>query len=153
MKKNNAIYGVLGLLLVLMGITGALLGLSAVVDATIFQTLTGWAIFGIVQVVAIVFLVLSAAAMAIGFQLVAQYGGKTLKVVLALAALFGALVSIILAIVTIETVVGLVVFLVAMVFFLIVADWGLGTKFVGKFLKSLPVVGKFLNQIAKILLP
>lgn len=154
--KQNSVIGLIGLGISFFGLLALVYGLAGVVSITAVQALVGLipaSFFSFVQILGGLMLIGGILLTWVGLNLVVKHGGKTIKLLIGIAFLLAGVLCAILAVLTIETVIGLVVFLTAMVFFLMVADWGMGTDFFTKFLKSLPVIGKFVNSISNMIIP
>jgi hypothetical protein len=156
MGKSNPIYGLLGLALMLLSAFSILAGLAFVVSISLAQAITGWlpaSFVSPIQMFSIGAIIAGIIGLYVSLVIISRHGGRAFRALLGVVAIAVAAVCVMLAIITIETIIGLIIFLIAMVFFLIVADWGLGTNFSQKLLESLPIIGKFLNQIAKVITP
>lgn len=156
MKTEGTIYALVGLGMLLVGIPALLLGIVAllgVLVATMFNGLLSGSIINFINVLGIGAVIGGAVGTWAGLYLVNKYGGRFFRMLMGLIALIFALVCAVLAILTVETIIGLFVFLMAMLFFLMVADWGMNTEFFSKFIKAIPVVGKVLVSLTVRLLP
>lgn len=155
-KSGNAVYALAGLGMVIAGIPALLFGIASLVGGSLFGILFPWMGSGLIsffQVFGIAALIAGLIMSWLGTRLAAENGGKLLRITLGVIAFLAAIVSAILAVLLIETIIGTVIFLFAMVFFLIVMDWGFNVKFFSKFLEAIPVIGKATVWLIKLPLP
>lgn len=156
--KGNVVYALVGLGMVLAGVPALLFGI-AVLLGLMATGLLGLGIPGVIvnlfNTLGIASLIAGILGTWLGIKLMATHGGKLFRITLGLLALLAAIVSAFLAVTTAVPTgfIGLFVFLVAMVFFLIVADWGLGTEFFTKFIKAVPVLGNIVVGVVTFTLP
>ena len=157
MKTEGTVYALVGLGMLLVGIPVFLLGIVAmlgVLVATMFNGLLSGSIVNLINVLGIGAVIGGAVGTYAGLYLVNKNGGKFFRLVMGLIALIFALVSAILALLTVSTIIGLFVFLMVMILFLIIADWGFNSDmFTTKFIGAIPIVGRAVVNVTMRLLP